>query len=191
MKIGYARVSTQDQNLQLQIDALQKEGCEKIFQEKIGAIKERAELEKMLITLREGDSVIIWKLDRLGRSLKQLITLVDEFGKKNINLKSINDNIDTSSPNGKLFFNIMASLSQYEREMIVERTRAGLESAKKRGRIGGRPNGLSKVALQKAATARHLYSDKKLPISEITSTLNIGKATLYRYLRYMNVEIGA
>lgn len=191
MKIGYARVSTQDQNLQLQIDALKNAGCEKIYQEKQSAIKERPELDKMILQLREGDTIVVWKLDRLGRSLKHLVSLIDDFRNKKVEFISIKDSIDTSTPTGRLFFNITASLSEYEREMIVERTRAGLASARLRNRIGGRKAGLSKVAIQKAATAKHLYIDKNLPISEITNTLNIGKATLYRYLRYMNVPIGA
>lgn len=188
MKIGYARVSTQDQNLELQIDALQKAECEKIFNEKAsGASKERPELARLLDQLRKGDTVVIWRLDRLGRSLKHLIDLVTEFEKLEVRLISISDAIDTSTPSGRLVFNIFGSLAQFERELIKERTNAGLAAARARGRLGGRKKGLTKQAEHKAIVAEKLYKDNT-PINDITKTLNIAKSTLYRYLRHQGVE---
>lgn len=190
MKIGYARVSTKDQNLEMQTDDLIREGCEKIFKEKQSSIKERTELMKLKEQLRNGDTVVVWKLDRLGRSLKDLVILIDYFHKQGVEFKSIRDNIDTNTTSGRFFLNFMAILSEYEREMIVERTKAGLESARLRGRIGGRKTGLSNEAKTKAAAAKHLYEDKKLPIKEILNSLNISKSTLYRYLNYVGVIVG-
>jgi len=190
MKIGYARVSTKDQNLDMQIEALKKEGCEKIYLEKQSAVKERRELEKLKETLRPGDIVIIWKLDRIGRPLRDLVALIDEFNNMGVEFKSIIDNLDTTTINGRFFFNIMASLAEYERELIRERTLAGLAAARKKGRVGGRPSGLSKEARNKAIAAKHLYIEEKKPVKEILKSLDISRATLYRYLRYMNVTIG-
>jgi len=130
MKIGYARVSTQDQNLSLQVDSLKNAGCEIIFEEKIsGKSKERPELIKLFSKLREGDTVIVWKLDRLGRSLKDLIDLVAEFQKLKVNFMSLQDSINTETPTGRFTFNIFASLAEFEREIISTRTKAGLASA--------------------------------------------------------------
>lgn len=190
MKIGYARTSTIDQNLNLQIDALEREGCLRIFTEQRSAIKERPELNNLLNNLREGDILVVWKLDRLGRSLSDLIRLLNTLKEKKVEFISIRDKVDTSTPSGRLFFNIFASLSEYERELIIERTNAGLEAARVRGRVGGRKPGMTQDAKNKAAAAKHLYCEKKLPVNEISETLGIGKSTLYRYLRYMNVEIG-
>lgn len=189
MKIGYARVSTKDQNLNLQIEALTREGCELIYSEKQSSSKERLEFEKLRESVRMGDIIIVWKLDRLGRSLKDLVNIIDEFKSKGVEFRSIVDNFDTTSPNGRLFFSIVAALAEYEKELIKERTRAGLESARLRGRIGGRRPGLSQEAKNKAAAAKHLYLDEKLPIEEILNSLNISRATLYRYLRFVGVEI--
>lgn len=190
MKIGYARVSTRDQNLNLQIDALKKAGCADnyIYKEQIsGATKERPELKKLLAHIREGDIVVIWKLDRLGRSLADLVHLVNEIQNKGAGLKSLNDNIDTTTPQGKLTFHIFAAIAEFEREIIRERTKAGLESARARGRKGGRPKGLSKEAQVKAAAAASLYQQNK-PIPEILSTLRISKKTFYKYIRLLKQE---
>jgi len=189
MLIGYARVSTKDQNLNLQLEALNREGCELIYSEKQGANSERIEFEKLRETVRSGDTVIVWKLDRLGRSIKNLVNIIDEFREKGVEFRSIVDGFDTSTPNGRLFFNIIAALAEYEKELIRERTKAGLESARKRGRIGGRPPGLSQEAMNKAVVAKHLYLEKKLTVKEILNTLDISRATLYRYLRFVGVEI--
>ena len=150
MKIGYARVSTKDQNLELQTEALQKAGCEKIYKETQSAVKERPELQSMLNHLRQGDVVVVWKLDRLGRSLKHLIDLVTGFREKGIEFISLNDSIDTTTVQGRLTFNIFASFAEFERELIRERTMAGLQAARERGRIGGRKKGLSPEAKRTA-----------------------------------------
>ena len=187
--IGYARVSTKDQNLDLQIDALTRIGCSKIFTDKISSVKCRPELSAALQYLRQGDTFVIWKLDRLGRSLKDLVFIVDDLMKKGINFVSITDNIDTTNPVGRCQFGIFASLAAYEREIIIERTKAGLLAAKERGRLGGRPKGLSKEALSKAKASQKLYVDKCLPVQDICKTLNISKSTFYRYLGYCKVAL--
>jgi len=195
-KIGYARVSTKEQNLDLQIDALKQEGCKTkdIFTEKVsGAKKDRPQLQKMIEHLREGDVIIIWKLDRLGRSLKDLIELVAKFNKMGVGLKSINDPVDTTTSQGKLIFNIFASLAEFERDVIRERTKAGLAAARARGRVGGRPKGLSEEAQSKAEFAAMLYKkvgEEALSITEICKRVGCSKPTLYNYLRYQGVEIG-
>src|SRR5688500_3459358 len=143
MKIGYARVSTQEQDLALQLDALTKEGCEKIFQEKAsGAQRDRPELKEALAYMRKGDTLVVWKLDRLARSMKQLIETIESFQERGIGLKSLQDPIDTSSPSGKLVFHIFAALAEFERGVIRERTTAGLRAARERGLVGGRPPSL-------------------------------------------------
>ena len=192
MKIGYARVSTGDQNLDLQIDALQQAGCERIFEEKLsGSRSDRPELEQLLDQARPGDVIMIWKLDRLGRSLKHLVELVSHLNERRIGLRSINDPIDTTNAQGKLIFNIFASLAEFERDLIAERTQAGLRSARTRGRVGGRPKGLTSDAELKAIAAEALYREGKLSVVEIANNLSISKATLYKYLRHRGVEIGA
>lgn len=191
MKIGYARVSTKDQNLDLQIDALQKEGCKKIYTETMsGAKAERPVLQEMLNSLRTGDIVIIWKLDRLGRSLKHLVELVNKFINEDIGLKSLHDHIDTTTPQGRLIFNIFASLAEFERDLIQERTKAGLNAARARGRLGGKPKGLSQQAEATACAAETLYKEGKLSVNQIIKQLGIAKATFYNYLRYRSVPIG-
>ena len=175
--IGYARVSTREQNLDLQLDALKEAGCKLIFEEKVSGVKDRPELDKALAYLREGDTFVIWKLDRLGRSLKDLVYIVDCLQKRKIAFKSIVDGI-------------VASLAEYEREIIVERTRAGLQAAKERGKLTGRPIGLSEDAKRKAIAAKRLYENRDYSIDEICRILHIGsKATLYRYLRYEKVRL--
>lgn len=184
MKIGYARVSTKDQNLSLQKDALIEEGCKIIFEEKAsGAKADRPELQKMIAQLREDDVVITWKLDRLGRSLRDLVNLVSEIQAKGAGLKSLNDSMDTTTPQGKLTFHLFAALAEFERDIISERTKAGLESARARGRKGGRPKGLSKEAQDKAIIAKSLYDKGDMSVEEICRYLNIARGTLYKYLR--------
>ena len=190
MKIGYARVSTKEQNLTLQIDALEKEGCSQIYQEKIsGAKANRPELRKMIDQLREGDVIVTWKLDRLGRSLRDLVNLINEIQDKGAGLKSLNDSIDTTTPQGKLTFHLFAALAEFERDIIRERTKAGLEAARARGRKGGRPKGLSKEAKDKAMIAAALYKQREMTVTEICKHLNIARSTLYKYLRYMGVKV--
>lgn len=192
MKIGYARVSTQSQNLDLQIDALTKAGCKKIFKEKVSGVKsEREELLKVMDQLRKGDTVIIYKLDRLARSMRHLVDLVAEIEAKGANIKSLNDAmIDTTTAQGKLVFNIFASISEFERNLISERTKAGLASAKKRGRVGGRPKGLNKEAKRKAKVAKLYYEKQELSVNQICVEIGVSKATLYKYLRHEGVKIG-
>ena len=191
MKIGYARVSTKDQNLDLQIDALKKAGCERIYEEVIsGAKSDRPILNDLLANLRENDVLIIWKLDRLGRSLKHLVSLVTELIDKNIGIQSLNDPIDTTTSQGRLIFNIFSSLAEFERDLIKERTNAGLSSARARGRIGGRPKGLPQKAESTAYAAESLYKEGVLSVREIAKKLGISKTTLYAYLRYRNISIG-
>ena len=192
MKFGYARVSTREQNLALQLDALKQEKCRKIFQERVsGAKAERIEVARLLEQVREGDVIVIWKLDRLGRSLKHLVTLVHELMEKGVALKSLNDPIDTTSSHGWLIFNIFASLAEFERDLICERTQAGLQAARAWGREGGRPKGLSDRARKKAVAAEAIYNKGNLSVNEIVRNLNISKSTLYKYLRYQGVEIGS
>ena len=185
MKIGYARVSTRDQNLDLQLEALQKTGCEKIFQEKQSAVKERPELDNLLSQLRNGDIIIVWKLDRLGRSLKHLVDLMAEFKQMEVEFISLNDNIDTTTIQGRLIFNLFASFAEFERELIRERTMAGLKAARERGRVGGRKKGLSEDQKTKAYAAHHLSEKKDHKVSDIIRSLKISKATYYRYLKFV------
>jgi len=164
-KVGYARVSTAQQSPQLQIDALQSAGCQKIYQEiASGAKAQRPQLEEMLAQLRSGDVLVVWKLDRLGRSLTHLVQLVNQLLEQDVGLQSLNDPIDTTSAQGRLMFNIFASLAEFERELIGERTQAGLKSARARGRSGGRPKGLSEQAKLTAAAAESLYQEGKLSV---------------------------
>jgi len=190
LKIGYARVSTQDQNLEMQLDALTKAGCEQIFQEKASGVKsERPELLAMIQILRKEDVIYIYKLDRLGRSLKHLLELTSDLEKKGVGLISLNDHIDTTTAQGRLIFNIFASLSEFERDLIRERTKSGLEAARARGRKGGRRRGLSKEAERTAMLAQTLYNEKKLGVDQIATELKISKMTLYKYLRHRGVLI--
>jgi len=191
MNIGYARVSTKEQNLDLQKDALKKAGCKEIFEEKVsGAGKERPQLVKLVEQLRKGDVLTIWKLDRLGRSIKDLIQLVNKIQEKGAELKSLNDHIDTTTPHGKLTFHMFAALAEFERDMIRERTLAGLVTARARGRVGGRPKGLSQKAEHVAIIAQQLYEDGQKTVTEICEELSISRATLYNYLRHRGVKIG-
>ena len=191
MKIGYARVSTKDQNIELQIDALRNYGCEKFFTDYAsGARTSRPGFDDLKSHLRKDDVVVIWKLDRLGRSLKHLVDLVAEFNKQRVGLVSLNDPVDTTTAQGRLVFNIFASLAEFERELIRERTLAGLAAARARGRKGGRRPGLTDAAKMKARMAESLYNDD-VPVRQICSELNISRSTLYRYLRSRNVPIGS
>lgn len=190
MIFGYQRVSTKDQTFDMQTDALKQYGCEKIFSDVAsGAKSRRPSLDNLLSQLRSGDVIVVYKLDRLGRSLKHLIELIDSFTKMKVGLVSLNDPVDTTSPQGRLITNIFASIAEFERELIAERTKSGLASARARGRIGGRPEGLSKEAENKAAAAEVLYKDGKLSISEICAQLSIARSTLYKYLRIRGVNV--
>ncbi|WP_036478546.1 recombinase family protein [Myxosarcina sp. GI1] len=190
MLLGYARVSTNEQNLDLQLDALRLHGCERFFTDTVsGAKAVRPGLNEMLSNARPDDVIVIWKLDRLGRSLKHLVELVAELNERNIGLRSLNDPIDTTTAQGRLVFNIFASLAEFEREIIRERTNAGLAAARARGRMGGRKPGLSEDAQRKARIAQSYYQEG-MPVDQIARDLDISKATLYKYLRFRGVEIG-
>ncbi len=192
MKLGYARVSTKDQHLELQIDALTKAGCDKIYQDiASGARAERPALNEMINHLRPGDVLVIWKLDRLGRSLNHLIGLANDLMKKNIGLQSLHDPIDTTTAQGRLSFNLFASLAEFERDLIRERTQAGLSAARARGRNGGRPKGIPQKAEATACAAETLYKEGRLSVNEISEKLGIAKSTLYAYLRHRGVTLGA
>nr|pir transposase homolog TnpR - Bacillus firmus transposon type II [Cytobacillus firmus]AAA22855.1 putative [Cytobacillus firmus] len=176
---GYARVSTQDQILDLQIDVLEKAGAAVIYKEKItGTRKERPELEQLLKAISKGDSVVVYKLDRISRSTKHLIELVETFEEKEVNFISIQDNIDTSTAMGRFFFRTMASIAELERDIIVERTKSGLQSARMRGRNGGRPSKDPKLVER----ALKLHSSKQYSIKEITDMTGVSKSVLYRAL---------
>jgi DNA invertase Pin-like site-specific DNA recombinase len=190
MKIGYARVSTRDQNLELQLDALTQAGCKLIYQEKVsGALAARVELDKLLLQLRSGDTLYIYKLDRLGRSLKNLLDLVADLQRRGVELVSLTDAINTASAQGRLVLNLFASLAEFERELIRERTCAGLAAARARGRIGGRRPGLSPQAQRTAIIAATLYQEQQLSVREIAESLRISKVTLYKYLRLRGVAV--
>lgn len=190
MKIGYVRVSTQGQSFDLQIDALQQAGCDQLYREVgSGARTERPGLDQVVDRLRAGDVLVIWKLDRLGRSLKHLVELVNTLRERGIGLQSLNDPIDTTTPQGRLSFNLFASLAEFERDLIRERTQAGLSAARARGRNGGRPKGLSAQAEATACAAETLYRERQLSVRQIAARLGIAKSTLYAYLRHRGVPI--
>ena len=191
MNVGYARVSTRDQTVALQVDALKAVGCGKVYTEVIsGAATERPILAKLLDEVRPGDIVVVWKLDRLGRSLKHLVETVNLLLQQDVGIKSLNDPIDTTTPQGRLAFNLFASLAEFERDVIRERTQAGLSAARARGRTGGRPKGLPQQAQATACAAETLYREGKLSAQQIAGHLHISKSTLYAYLRHRGVPIG-
>lgn len=179
MRIGYARVSTEDQNLTLQLDALQAGGCTRIFRDQMsGARADRPGLLEAMSHLREGDIFVVWKLDRLGRGVKGLVDLVAELEKRKVHFQSLTDQIDTSTPAGRFFFHVMASLAQMERELIVERTRAGLEAARRQGKVGGRKRLMTESKVESA----HQLLRSGTPPSEVAKNLGISIPTLYRWV---------
>jgi DNA invertase Pin-like site-specific DNA recombinase len=177
MLIGYARVSTMDQNLDLQIDELKKAGCEEIFTDKITGTKfDRPQLNELKKILRKGDTIVVWKLDRMGRGLRDLINLMKDFEEKGVGFKSLTEGIDTTTSTGKLVFYIFGALAEFERNLIVERTQAGLKAGRARGRVGGRP---SKLSEDQKAIIRKMHADKTIPLSTIADTFKITKQTIY------------
>ena len=182
MLIGYARVSTQEQNLELQINALKEAGCKKIFTEKAsGAQRDRPELKAALEYMRpnEGDTLVVWKLDRLARSLRQLIDTIEELEKQGIGFRSLTEAIDTTSSGGRLVFHIFGALSEFERGLIKERTIAGLKAAKDMGKKGGRPSSLKPEDL---VAAKALLRDSEITVTEVAKRLKVDPSTLYRHL---------
>jgi DNA invertase Pin-like site-specific DNA recombinase len=180
MLVGYARVSTADQNPELQLDALKAAGCERVFVEKAsGAQRERPELIAALAYVRAGDAIVVWKLDRLARSMKQLIETVEGLEAKAIGFRSLTESIDTTTAGGKLVFHIFGALAEFERGIIRERTRAGLDAAAARGRKGGRPPKLSAEDLK---AAKALLADSSISVDDVARRLGVSPATLYRHL---------
>jgi DNA invertase Pin-like site-specific DNA recombinase len=181
MKVGYVRVSTTDQNLDLQLDALEKDGCKKIYRDiASGAKEDRIGLQKTLTYLRKGDTLVVWKLDRLGRSLRHLIEVINDLNDRGVFFKSIQESIDTTSSGGKLIFHVFGALAEFERDIISERTIAGLEAARARGRNGGRPSAMND---KKIKMAKALLADKSNSVTEVSKTLRVSRATLYKYLK--------
>ena len=184
MLVGYARVSTNEQTLNLQKDALEKIGCIKIFSDVVsGAKTDRKGLDEALSYVREGDILVVWRLDRLGRSLKHLIETITQLNNRKIGFKSITENIDTTTSGGKLVFHIFGALAEFERDIIKDRTKAGLNAARARGRLGGRPKAKMLDSPKKIALAQSLYENRDNTIDEICKTLSVSRATLYRYIK--------
>jgi DNA invertase Pin-like site-specific DNA recombinase len=180
MQVGYARVSTPEQSMDLQRDALRAAGVKEIFEDVgSGARSDRPGLENLLKYARHGDTVVVWRLDRLGRSLRELVGLVADLQARQVGFKSLQENIDTQTPSGKLFLHIFAALAEFERELVRERTMAGLKAAADRGRKGGRPRLMDQSKIQLAKT---LHKEKSIPVEEICRTLGVSKGTLYRNL---------
>ncbi len=189
MIIGYARVSTHEQHLDLQIQALEKFDVQVMYQEKVSSVKEkRPEFEKCISYLRQGDTLVVWKLDRLGRNLKSLLEIVENLQQKQINLVSLHEHIDTSTTTGKLMFQIFSALAEYERGIIIERTKAGINAARVRGKSLGRPKGMSPEMQKKAELAKILYQDKQKSVKDICTILAIPKATFYYLLEKQGVK---
>lgn len=181
--IGYARVSSDEQTLDLQLDALKEAGCSKIFRETVsGSRSERPELAKALDYVREGDVFMVWRLDRLGRSLKHLIETVNAFDDRGVSFVSIQENLDTTTPAGLLVFHVFGAISQFERDLIAERTKAGLEAARRRGRVGGRRTVMS---ADKLRVAKDLYenAEPRMTVQEIADTVGVSRATIYRHIK--------
>jgi DNA invertase Pin-like site-specific DNA recombinase len=184
MKIGYIRVSRDKQATLLQEDAMKREECERVFTDKMSGKRfDRKALLEMLDFARPGDIIVVWKLDRLGRSLKELIETVQMLEKRGMELKSLKENIDTTTPTGRLMFYLMAALAEFERDIISERTQAGLEAARARGRLGGRPSAVKKIPAATIARAQELYSSKTMTVAEIMALTGFkNKGTFYKYV---------
>jgi DNA invertase Pin-like site-specific DNA recombinase len=181
MLIGYARVSTLEQDIALQVDALKKTGCDNIFDDTAsGATTERPGLKEALSYVRKGDMLVVWRLDRLGRSLRHLIDVIADLEKKSIGFRSLQESIDTTTSGGRLIFQIFGALAEFERNLIRERTQAGLKAARARGRLGGRPKTLD---TNKTGLVYQLYDERKHTIKEICKMVGISKPTLYAYLQ--------
>ncbi len=180
MLIGYARVSTQDQKPELQLDALTATGCERIFEEKAsGALRERPQLQAAIAYMRKGDTLVVWRLDRLARSVKQLIETIEELEGRGIGLRSIAEAIDTTTSGGRLVFHIFAALAEFERSILRERTMAGLKAARDRGRVGGRPPALTTVDI---AAAKALLADPTITTKEVARRMGVSVSTLYKHI---------
>ncbi|MEW6636700.1 MAG: recombinase family protein [Actinomycetota bacterium] len=180
MKVGYIRTSKKDQNPELQRQELEAFGCERIFEEQISSRKaDRPELRAALDYCRPGDTLVVWKLDRLGRSLRELIDLVNELQERGVEFVSLRESLDTTTPGGKLVFQVFASVAEFERDLIRERTMAGLEAARARGRKGGRKRAMDE---KKIALASSMLKNREIPVGEVCEAVGVSRATLYRYL---------
>ena len=187
MLIGYARVSTADQSLDLQLDALEQAGCSKIYTDTVSGVKTvREGLDDALAYLRKGDTLVVWKLDRLGRSLKHLIAIITQLNEEEKEFKSLQESLDTATPTGKLIFHVLGALAEFERSLIRERTKAGLAAARSRGRIGGRPRALN---AKKMALARSMLKDKSNSVGDVSQALSVSRATIYNYVKEHNNPI--
>ena len=187
MKIGYARVSTADQHLRMQEDALKSAGCEEIYSDVISGVKsQRPGLDKALSYLREGDTLVVWKLDRLGRSIQHLIQTVNALLDKKIGFKSLQENIDTATSGGKLIFHIFSALAEFERDLIQERTQAGLKAARVRGKMGGRPPLLDTRQINRMI---EMYDEQKNTVAEICKIYDISRPSFYNYLKNRKIEL--
>jgi DNA invertase Pin-like site-specific DNA recombinase len=187
MKIGYARVSTADQHLRMQEDALKSAGCEEVYTDVISGVKsQRPGLDKVLSYLREGDTLVVWKLDRLGRSIQHLIQTITSLLEKKIGFKSLQENIDTSTSGGKLIFHIFSALAEFERDLIQERTQAGLKAARARGKMGGRPPLLDTRQINRMI---EMYDEQKNTVAEICKIYNISRPSFYNYLNNRKREL--
>ncbi len=181
MNLGYQRISTHEQNLHLQTDALNKVGCEKIFSDEVsGSVFDRPGLNELLDFARDGDTIVVWRLDRLGRSLRHLVELVEQLRLRGVGFRSVTEGIDTTNPSGRLFFNVVASLAEFERDLVRERTVAGLAAARARGRTGGRRAVLTGKKLELALKLR---ADRTMSVSEACQILGCSRATFYRLTR--------
>ncbi len=190
MLVGYGRVSTAEQELALQEDALRDAGCERIFVDKASGVRsDRPGLTDALDFVRSGDTLVVWRLDRLGRSLTHLIQIVNDLEKRQVSFKSLTETIDTTTGVGKLVFHLFGSLAQFERDLTSERTQAGLKAARARGRTGGHPRAQGLNTPQKVAIAQSMYANKATPIADICSTLRVSKSTLYRYIKPHREEV--
>jgi len=177
LRFGYARVSTDDQEMALQLDALAKVGCSRVYSEKVSSGKVRPQLEECLRTLRAGDVLTVWRLDRLGRSMSELVAIVNDLAARGVVFESLTEHIDTSSATGKFTFHLFSALAEFERNNIRERTRAGLAAARARGRIGGRPE---KVAPKDKREMKALYESQEVSVTDICSRYQISRSTFYR-----------
>ena len=178
--VGYARVSTGEQKLDLQLDALRGAGCQRLWSDTAsGSLRDRPELVKAIDYLRAGDTLVVWRLDRLGRSVRNLIDLVGELEQRGIGLRSLQEGIDTTTPGGRLVFHVFSALAQFEREIIIERSRAGVAAARARGRVGGRPSTMTPAKLSKA---RQLRERGELTLEETAKVVGVSRSTLVRHL---------
>jgi DNA invertase Pin-like site-specific DNA recombinase len=186
--LGYARVSTADQKPELQLDALKAAGCYRVFVDTAsGVLDERPQLLKVLDQLRPGDSLVVWKLDRLGRSLRHLIDTISDLQRRGVGFRSVQESIDTTTPGGKLIFHIFGALAEFERDLIRERTVAGLAAARARGRTGGRPPSMT---AHKVTVARQMYASRDYSVAAIAQTLGVSRASIYRHLPEANQKSG-